>query len=125
MGFKLFLLMDASVFSSINDVALSPHASLRKKLKEPLFDAINDGHLDTIVKHNDYFLACPQHHQLLCHSMTLGKKFRKASILTTELATIASEASRYLFYRRLDLLKDLIDAWKNGKEMTLCTVDEG
>ena len=53
------------------------------------------------------------------------EKFRKANILTTELATIVSEASRRQFYRRLDVLKELMDGWKTGEEMAVCTVDEG
>ena len=38
---------------------------------------------------------------------------------------MVSEASHLHFYRRLDLLKELIDGWKNGEEMALCSVDEG
>lgn len=36
------------------------------------------------------------------------QKFRKASYLTTELATVISETSHTHFYRRLELVKDLI-----------------
>ena len=57
--------------------------------------------------------------------LTQHEKFRKASILTTQLATVVSEASHVHFYRRLDLLKDLIDSWKSGNEVTLADIDSG
>lgn len=53
------------------------------------------------------------------------EKFRKATMLTTELAAVASQASHTHFYRRLELLKDLIDSWKSGTEVALAEVDEG
>ena len=44
------------------------------------------------------------------------QKFRKASVITSELASVASEASHVHFQRRIDVLKDLIVHWKNGDE---------
>ena len=52
------------------------------------------------------------------------QKFRKASILASELATIASYASKAHFDRRLRLLKELIDYWKNGEEVGLTELTE-
>ena len=57
--------------------------------------------------------------------LTQHEKFRKASMLTTQLATVVSEASHVHFYRRLDLLKELIDSWKSGTEVTLADIDSG
>ena len=57
--------------------------------------------------------------------MSQHEKFRKANILTAELAIVVSEASRSHYYQRLDLIKKLIDSWKNGEEMAWCTIDEG
>ena len=66
------------------------------------------------------FLDCPKKRKLTQH-----EKFRKANMLSTELATVISEASHTHFYRRLKLLKDLIDSWKSGTEVALADVDEG
>ena len=46
-------------------------------------------------------------------------------MLTIELAAVISEASHTHFYRRLELLKDLIDSWKSGTEVALADLDEG
>ena len=55
-------------------------------------------------------------------TLSQHEKFRKASVLTTELATVVSEASHTHFYRRLDLLKDLISSWKSGQEVGMIQV---
>lgn len=47
------------------------------------------------------------------------EKFRKASLITTELALVASEASNIHFERRLSSLNDLLKYWKNGKEVAI------
>ena len=57
--------------------------------------------------------------------LTQHEKFRKASILTTELAAVVSEASHTHFYRRLELLQELMDHWKSGDEVALADVDDG
>ena len=51
------------------------------------------------------------------------QKFRKASILTTELASVASEASNMHFERCIDTLRQLLAFWKNGDEVALTKVD--
>lgn len=53
------------------------------------------------------------------------EKFHKASILASQLASVASEASHVHFERRLSLLKDLITHWKDGDEVALMEVDDG
>lgn len=53
------------------------------------------------------------------------QKYRKAVVLTSELASIASEASGVHFDRRLNLLKHLVDFWKCGEEVGLTKVDSG
>ena len=52
-------------------------------------------------------------------------KFRKASLLTSELASVASGTSGIHFDRRIELLKDLISYWKRGDEVSLVEVEEG
>lgn len=51
------------------------------------------------------------------------EKFRKATMVTTQLASVISEASQNHFYRRLELLKELTDSWKSGMEVTITEVD--
>ena len=51
------------------------------------------------------------------------QKFRKASILTTELALVASEASNVHFERCIDTLQQLLAFWKNGDVVALTKVD--
>ena len=51
------------------------------------------------------------------------EKYRKATLVTSELASVASTASNFHFYRRMKLLKDLIDYWKSGEEVGLAEID--
>ena len=53
------------------------------------------------------------------------QKYRKAAVLTSELASIASEASGVHFNRRIKILKELIAHWKCGEEVGLAEVDYG
>ena len=53
------------------------------------------------------------------------EKYRKAVVLTSELASVVSVASSFHFQRRIKLLKKLIDHWKNGEEVSLVEVGEG
>ena len=66
------------------------------------------------------FLEVPKRRKLTQH-----EKFRKANMLTTELAAVISESSHIHFYRWLELLKDLIDSWKSGTEVALADLDTG
>ena len=49
------------------------------------------------------------------HSSKLSQhqKFRKASILTAQLASVASEVSTMHFERRFELLEELLASWKD------------
>ena len=91
---------------------------------------ITGGHLHINAKLKDGLPAAPSvtvshYDSRKERKLSQHEKFCKANILTTELATVVSEASRRQFYQRLDVLKELIDGWKNGEEMAVCTVDEG
>ena len=46
-------------------------------------------------------------------------------MLTSELASIVSEASRVHFDRRIKLIKELLVYWKNGEEVALKELDYG
>ena len=109
---------------------------LRKNLKEPLFDAecCDERWTSHYYRQTQrLFSSLPSapsvtvslHNSKSERKLSQQEKFRKANILTTELAAVVSEASRHHFYRRLELLKELIDGWKNGDEMALSMVDEG
>ena len=50
--------------------------------------------------------------------------YRKATLVTSELASVASTASNFHFHRRMKLLNDLIDYWKSG-EVGLAEIDKG
>ena len=107
------------------------------KLEEPLFDPIlcNQRWTSTYYKETQRLFtsynsstqsslvttASKQHRRKLSQH----EKFRKASIVTSELASVASEASNVHFDRRIALLKDLIAYWKNGDEVTLMEVEHG
>ena len=105
--------------------------ALRKKLGISLFDSQCCAKRWTIGYYRDTqrifcntidvsFIDSPKQRKLTQH-----EKFRKANMLTTELAAVISEASHTHFYRRLELLKDLIDSWKSGTEVALADLDEG
>ena len=53
------------------------------------------------------------------------EKYRKALLLTSELASVASGASHIHFHRRMKLLKELIEHWKCGEEVGLVDLDLG
>ena len=109
--------------------------ALRKKLKEPLFDVeCCDKHwTSNYYRQTRLFSNLPSspsvtvshHNSRNEHKLSQHEKFQKANILTTEIASVVSEASHLHFYQQLDLLKELIDGWENGEEMALCSVDEG
>ena len=58
-------------------------------------------------------------------AMSQYQKYRKATYLTSELASIVSESSGIHFDRKIKFLKELIDSWKCGQEVALTKVDEG
>ena len=111
--------------------------ALRSKLDEPLFDATLCNHRWTTSYYKEtqrlfssynsstqsslVTTASKQHRRKLSQH----EKFRKASILTSELASVASEASNVHFDRRIALLKDLITYWRNGEEVSLMEVEYG
>ena len=107
--------------------------ALRDKLGEPLFEAslcdkrwsatyyrstqriFSEQTMDTSM----VMVTSARHRQAL----TQHQKFHEASIVTLELASIASVASNVHYARRIDLLKELIDFWKNGQEVGLVEID--
>ena len=46
-------------------------------------------------------------------------------MVATELAAVVSEAPHTHFYRRMELLKDLISNWKSGTDVVLADIDSG
>jgi len=45
--------------------------------------------------------------------------------MTSELASVLSEASNVHFSRRMKVVGDLIEYWKNGEEVAIIEVDDG
>ena len=50
------------------------------------------------------------------------EKYRKALLLSSELASIANAASNVHFERRIELLSRLTDHWRRGEEVTVTKV---
>ena len=50
------------------------------------------------------------------------EKYRKALLLSSELASVASAASNVHFERRIELLSRLTDHWRRGEEVTVTKV---
>uniref|UniRef100_A0A1X7UW81 Uncharacterized protein n=1 Tax=Amphimedon queenslandica TaxID=400682 RepID=A0A1X7UW81_AMPQE len=57
-------------------------------------------------------------------TLSQHQKFRKAVMLRSQLASLASEASNVHFERRLSLLSDVIENWKRGTEVSVVKVDK-
>jgi zinc finger SWIM domain-containing protein 3 len=57
-------------------------------------------------------------------ALSQHEKFRKANMITTELAAVISESSQIHFHRRLSLVKKLIEYWKSGEEVALTEIDD-
>lgn len=66
------------------------------------------------------FSDCKKQRKLSQH-----EKFRKANMMTTELAAVVSESSHVHFHRRLNLVEELINYWKSGDEVALTEIDDG
>lgn len=112
--------------------------ALRIKLEEPLFDSTvcekrwtTEHYRSTQRLFSSYssqpLLAVAQSSSKRNRKLSQHDKYRKALLLTSELASVASGASHIHFHRRLKLLKDLIDHsdWKCGEEVGLVDLDEG
>ena len=108
--------------------------ALRRKNDEPLFNPVLcDKRWTTTYYRLTQRLLLTSSSQPAVQVMTYSKqhrkklsqhqKFRKASILTTELASVASEASNVHFERCIDTLQQLLAFWKNGDEVALTKVD--
>ena len=106
--------------------------ALRNKLDHPLFDEeICDKrwsatyYRSTHRMFSEHSAASPtvnvvsaKHRQALSQH----QKFREASLITTELASLASAVSNIHYERRIELLKDLSDFRKNGQVVGLTEI---
>ena len=110
--------------------------ALRRKLGEPLFAAELCDQRWTAAYYKSTqrlfssssaeptleLVTSSKEHQ---RKLSQRQKFRKASIITNQLASVASEALNVHFKRRLNLLEDLLIRWKEGDEVALVDADEG
>ena len=110
--------------------------ALRSKLGRPLYDSdlCDKRWTSTYYRSTQRLFSSTTHNPelLVTESSYKGRRklsqhenFRKAVVLTSELASIASTASNVHFQRRMTLLKNLIDHWKLGEEVGLKEIDEG
>ena len=107
--------------------------ALRKKLNEPVYDESLCDVQWTVnyyrstqrlfidnSKNSSVVVTATKDHK---RKLSQHEKFRKASLLTTEIASIASCASNVHYNRRIKLLQNLLYHWKNGEEVTLMEID--
>ena len=110
--------------------------ALRQKLDEPLVDTnLYDDRWTSLYYRSTQRLFLNFSSQSSCtvlqstqrgrRKLSQHEKYRKALPLTSELASVTSNASHVHFHRRLKLLQELIDHWKRGEEVALVDVDEG
>ena len=104
--------------------------ALRKKLKKPLYDPNLCNNRWTISYYEStqgiFTAAVPEPSLTLTTSklksgrkLIQNDKYRKGLVLTTQFASTASEASHVHFHRRLKLLKELADCWRNEEEVAI------
>lgn len=108
--------------------------ALRSKLDEPLYDAsicdkrwTSDYYKSTqriftahSVEPSLQVKMSKKHVRILSQH----QKFHEASLITAELASVASVASGFHFKRRMKVLKELIAYWKDGEEVALVELDQ-
>lgn len=108
--------------------------ALRSKLQQPLFkaDLCDERWTTAYYKCTQRLFSTSSQQssvQLVttskehCRKLSQHQKFRTASIITAELASVASTASNVHFERRIDLLEELLSHWKAGTEVALTEVD--
>jgi zinc finger SWIM domain-containing protein 3 len=107
---------------------------LRSELDEPLFDAslCDQRWTTSYYKSTQRIFASHSVEPTLVmksskkhiRKLSQHQKFREASIITAELASVASVASAVHFQRRIELLRELVSYWKNSEEVALVEVDE-
>lgn len=108
--------------------------ALRAKLNQPLFDPslcdkrwTADYYKSTqrLYSHSSSSpsLSTSIHIQPAVSKLSQHQKFRKAAVVTSQLATVVSEACGARFTQRMGLLKELMDFWKNGDEVALVEID--
>ena len=103
--------------------------ALRNKLDQPLFDVtLCDKRWSATYYRSTHrmFSGCSADAPMVTvtsekHQQALSQhqKFREASLITTELASLASMVSNVHYERRIELLKKLVDFWKNGQMVGL------
>ena len=109
--------------------------ALRRKLKCPLFDAdmCDKRWTSAYYRTTQRLFASSSAQPVLLSTLSKEQKrklnqheiFRKASLMTSELASVLSEASNVHFSRRMKVVGDLIEYWKNGEEVAIIEVDDG
>ena len=110
--------------------------ALRNKLEQPLYseDICNKRWTASYYRstqrlfsssHSESSLVLTESSCKGARKLSKHEKYRKATLITSELASVASTASNFHFHRRMKLLKKLIGYWKLGEEVSLEKIDKG
>ena len=70
-----------------------------------------------------YFQVTSINREEVRTALSQHQKFRKVLTIAQELSSLASEVGMAEFEERLDVLKQLRDAWANGKKATMLVVE--
>ena len=109
--------------------------ALRKMVGEPLFHPSLCDKRWTIAYYrstqrlfsaasNDCSLSVVQSSSKGPRKYSQHEKYRKALVVASELASVASCASHVHFDRRMKLLRELIDYWKCNEEVGIVKIDQ-
>ena len=108
--------------------------ALRHKLDQPLFDVtLCDKRWSATYYQSTHRMFSEHSADVPVVTVTSAKhrkalsqhqKFRESSLITTELASLASMASNIHYERRLELLKELAEFWKNGRMVGLTEISQ-
>ena len=106
--------------------------ALRNKLDQPLFDAaLCDKRWSATYYRSTHRLFSEHSADTSKVTVTSAKhqqalsqhqKFHEASLITMELASLASMVSNIHYERRMELLKELVDFWKKGQMVGLTEI---
>lgn len=111
-----------------HDAIMSPHVCSEKKAREAtpfswaMFQAVDSRIIfsaDSAQPTVPVVRSSKEHRQKLSQH----QKFPKASIITSQLASVASEVSTMHFEWRIKLLNNLLASWRDGTEVTLVDLD--
>ena len=104
---------------------LGPSVVLRKQLNQEPFDAsLCDRRWSTTYYRSTHWIFSEHPMDTSTVTMTTSRhrkalyqhqKYREAMVIASELASEASESSNINYEKCIELLRELVDPWKNGQ----------